>query len=933
STRNIKCTRAGESLVSPTEESNTPAQPPAWGFSLNDDDFVSLDEQAAAKPPTYSNKRRNVLLFLLRTCCDLGPLVVCLIGIVVGQFLGESEVKVIGHVPQGVPAPVLPWYGYATGIIQSVDFTTLTVHALSMALIVYMTSIAMTKRLALRDHSDVNSSQELIGLGMASALGAFFQVMPPTGGMSRTAVNMQVARTQLASTVTSLLVVLMLMVGMDALYFLPKASLAAVIIVAGFYLVEIHEATWLFHSKRDEFFVWLASFAATIGMGILPGLGVSILCSLVALMIQTKRPLVYALGRSRSSGAYVNTRENADAIVDADIVVVRVQGSLYFGNTDYAMQRILSLHHDVATAVVLDATYIHDMDATTLGGLEMLHMKLAQRGDHHDDDDDAAHRKKKDERKAAARKRKHERKSHAAVKIQAHVRGHQARTKHRRGPRLDHLTTSSLVVPVLQLSSTEQLVSPKSTRRLCRQESIPEAAERQSARHGGPSLDVLSPAALGQPTSARSQARLETAHHTLPPLLSARQTSALNAPPHEEQTRRATQCACIANECGLSHGLIRIQATFRGHEGRVEAMRQREKVDATVRHEAEVEVAREGHSPSSDLTPSTKHTDGDEDKKSRSWPASMTLQTQLGRTDDDLHSMMEDGDDPGDVDVTNHTTQIVTSRGQVRVLVMTWNLQAQKPPADLTLLLRPGSCHIYAIGTEECSKKEWEDQLKDTLGATYVKLRSHALTAMHNVVFVHTSILPLVSELHSDAIATGLGNQLGNKGGVGIGFMLGRTSFAFVGCHFEAHQSQQALTRRNANFHKVNSELQLVAPSDEHRKGPIASTFDRVFWSGDLNYRIDGTRKMIDDLLARNFHDVTSLHVLVVNDQLRKEMAAGRVFQTAIALLAYESHMDVKTSDHRPVTAIFDVEFVCDVNGLDKATHADQTKSEVCAVQ
>ncbi|RHY80111.1 hypothetical protein DYB26_011944, partial [Aphanomyces astaci] len=53
----------------------------------------------------------------------------------------------------------------------------------------------------------------------------------------------------------------------------------------------------------------------------------------------------------------------------------------------------------------------------------------------------------------------------------------------------------------------------------------------------------------------------------------------------------------------------------------------------------------------------------------------------------------------------------------------------------------------------------------------------------------------------------------------------------------------------------------------------------------------------------------------------------------AIALLAYESHMDVKTSDHRPVTAIFDVEFVCDVNSLDKATHADQTKSEVCAVQ
>ncbi|RLO12960.1 hypothetical protein DYB28_008424, partial [Aphanomyces astaci] len=274
------------------------AQHPTWGFSLDDQEYASLEPV----PPmiksnsTVKHKSRQVLFFVLRTICDLGPLVICLFGIVVGRAVGEKQIKVTGHVPQGFPSPKFPWYGYTGDIIKSVDLSDVTVNALSIALIVYMTSIAMAKRLALRDGYEVSPTNEFIGLGMASAIGSFFQVMPPTGGMSRTAVNMQSARTQLASVITVTLVILVLMVGTDSLYFLPKASLAAIIIVAGFWLIETDEAKWLYRSKRDEFYVWLASFLATIGLGILAGLGASIVCSLVALMIKTKRPLVYALG-------------------------------------------------------------------------------------------------------------------------------------------------------------------------------------------------------------------------------------------------------------------------------------------------------------------------------------------------------------------------------------------------------------------------------------------------------------------------------------------------------------------------------------------------------------------------------------------------------------------------------------------------------------
>jgi hypothetical protein len=69
------------------------------------------------------------------------------------------------------------------------------------------------------------------------------------------------------------------------------------------------------------------------------------------------------------------------------------------------------------------------------------------------------------------------------------------------------------------------------------------------------------------------------------------------------------------------------------------------------------------------------------------------------------------------------------------------------------------------------SKKNWESLLRETLGPQYVMLCGHSLQATHNVVFVHSGILPLITKVRSFAVATGLGTKttkLGNKGGIGI---------------------------------------------------------------------------------------------------------------------------------------------------------------------
>ncbi|CBN76696.1 Endonuclease/Exonuclease/phosphatase family protein [Ectocarpus siliculosus] len=164
------------------------------------------------------------------------------------------------------------------------------------------------------------------------------------------------------------------------------------------------------------------------------------------------------------------------------------------------------------------------------------------------------------------------------------------------------------------------------------------------------------------------------------------------------------------------------------------------------------------------------------------------------------------------------------SMGSVLVRVVTWNLHAKPTPAADKLretILPPGKFHIYAIGTEEClhsiaksvivhSKKEWESLLKETLGYSYEMLCAHGLQATHNAVFAHRGIIPLLRNVRSSAVATGLSlgapsTTLGNKGGVGISFSVGATSCVFVNSHLAAHQNN--VRERNDHFFQISNGL------------------------------------------------------------------------------------------------------------------------------
>eukprot|EP00903_Cladosiphon_okamuranus_P012332 g11561.t1 len=194
---------------------------------------------------------------------------------------------------------------------------------------------------------------------------------------------------------------------------------------------------------------------------------------------------------------------------------------------------------------------------------------------------------------------------------------------------------------------------------------------------------------------------------------------------------------------------------------------------------------------------------------------------------DEWPEVLDDEADPADWALGESEGKVLVAarrKGSVLVRVVTWNLHARPTPAADKLretLLPPGKFHIYAIGTEEClnsiaksvivhSKKEWENCLKETLGDSYEMLCAHGLQATHNVVFAHRAIIPLVRNVRSSAVATGLslgapGTTLGNKGGVGISFDIGTTSCLFVNSHLAAHQNN--VRERNEQFFHISHGL------------------------------------------------------------------------------------------------------------------------------
>ncbi len=289
--------------------------------------------------------------------------------------LQTAGVAIVGDVPQGLPVPALPPF-------DAELWRLLAVPALLISIVGYVETVSVAQTLAAKRRQRIDPDQELIALGAANLGSAVSGGFPVTGGFARSVVNFDAgARTPAAGAYTAIGMALATLFLTPLLFFLPKATLAATIIVAVLSLVDVAamRRTWL-HSRPDFAAMAatiLATLAAGVEIGIIAGVGLSIAMHLY----RTSRPHVAVVGQVAGTEHFRNVLRH-DVATDPAIFSVRIDESLYFPN----VRQIEDMIYDaVATRpdlrhVVLMFTAVNAIDASAIEALEAINHRLKDAG-------------------------------------------------------------------------------------------------------------------------------------------------------------------------------------------------------------------------------------------------------------------------------------------------------------------------------------------------------------------------------------------------------------------------------------------------------------------------------------------------------------------------------------------------------------------------
>lgn len=308
-----------------------------------------------------------------------GPLVVVVLGIAVVYFLGlfDQGVKIVKEVPDGLPAFGLP--SFDLGKMQA-----LLPIALTISFVGFMESIAVAKAIQNKHKNyEVSSNQELIGLGLANIFGSFFKAFPVTGGFSRTAVNDQAgAKTGLASIISAVLIILTLLFLTDYFYYLPKAVLAAIIMVAVFGLIDTAEAKHLWKTDKKDFILFMVTAIGTLSLGIEEGILIGVVLSMAMVIYRVSYPHIAELGRIPDTNIFRNVNRFDNLEVQDDVLIARFDAQLYFANLGYFKDYLYKKLEERPNIknFILDAGSINSIDSSALHMLKDLIIDLDQNG-------------------------------------------------------------------------------------------------------------------------------------------------------------------------------------------------------------------------------------------------------------------------------------------------------------------------------------------------------------------------------------------------------------------------------------------------------------------------------------------------------------------------------------------------------------------------
>lgn len=292
--------------------------------------------------------------------------------------LDTAGIKTVGAIPAGLPRPALPEWNWK--VVKDLLPT-----ALTLTLVAFMEAYSIGKALEgkYKDHR-IRPNQELKALGLGNLVGALFQAFPTAGGFSRTAVNAQAgARTSVSGVVAAGFIFLTLAFLTPLFHDLPQSILASVIMVAVFGLIDLKAPVRLWMADRVDFGLLLATFGATLVLGIMPGIGIGVLLSLGTMVYRSATPHIAILGRLPGTMHFRNLSRFPEAVASPEVLALRLDAQLFFANANYFRDRLFVEVDRKGAAlkmVLIDAEAINFMDSTGVETLRAIHEELASRG-------------------------------------------------------------------------------------------------------------------------------------------------------------------------------------------------------------------------------------------------------------------------------------------------------------------------------------------------------------------------------------------------------------------------------------------------------------------------------------------------------------------------------------------------------------------------
>jgi len=321
------------------------------------------------------------LILLLKPFKRIPGLLIAVAGatLVVGWFgLDQSAaVKVLGPLPQGLPSFGLPWIGFeALGQV--------VIGGCAVAMVAFADTSVLSRTYAAKTRTQVDPSQEMVGLGAANFAAGLFQGFPISSSSSRTPVAEAAgSKTQLTGVVGAVCVALLLLFAPNLLKDLPSSALAAVVIAAAIGLFEFADLGRIFRIQQWEFWLSVVCFVGVAVFGVIPGIGIAVVLAVIEFLWDGWRPHHAVLGRVDGVRGYHDIKRYPDARLIPGMVLFRWDAPLFFANAELFHQRVRDAVAQSPTPVrriVVAAEPVTSIDVTSADALAELEEELRASG-------------------------------------------------------------------------------------------------------------------------------------------------------------------------------------------------------------------------------------------------------------------------------------------------------------------------------------------------------------------------------------------------------------------------------------------------------------------------------------------------------------------------------------------------------------------------